>query len=228
MEHKGFLLNKTDLRTEVRHIDIADIHVINEDLSVVVVVIAEQEVDKGRFTRTGRTNDTNNIAGLDGEVDILKSLLGTVEGEVYVLEFDLTLELGHILAFTEVVLGLGIKNIKNSFSRCKEVLEGVIKVCKEVYGLVEHRCVGNEGNEKTYGKSTVALDNHSTAECPDNYRTKTDKCTNDCGESIEDLRRICVGLVPLLVLFLEASGGVLFVSKGFYDTDTGDSIGKYG
>ena len=64
-----------------------------------------------RRTRTRGTDDTDDVTGFDHEVDILKRLLGTVEGEVYVLELDLTLELGHILAFAEVVLGLCVKNI---------------------------------------------------------------------------------------------------------------------
>ena len=232
VEHKRLLLNVAYALTVVVHIDVADIHTADRDSSLIVIVVTQKQVDQCRLTRSRRTYYTDDVAGLDGEVDILENLLCAVEREVYVLEFNSSANISVAVALTEVVLGLCVEDIHNSLNRRHRVLHRVGKVCKEVDRLVEHSRVGDKGNEqtdrdRTYAVCLNSIDDEVAAHSPDYNASKAHKAVYDSGIGVEYLTRLAVDLSPFLDRRFKSLGRLLLVCKGLYNADTGDGIGKH-
>lgn len=171
VEHHRLLLNESDLRTEIFHIDLADIDAVNVNMPLIVVIIAQEQIDERGFSRARSTDDTDDIARLDLQIDIFENLFGAVKGEGNILELDRAAHIDIRVSFSEIVLGLGIENIEDSLGRGEEVLVRIVEVCKEVNGLVEHRRIGDERNEKSGRDLTRDVGraaNGKSAEHPDN------------------------------------------------------------
>ena len=60
-----------------------DIHIIHQDGAAVYIVKPFNEIDKGCFSRTGRSHDRNGLAGICHKRDIIKhDLLAESKGDV--------------------------------------------------------------------------------------------------------------------------------------------------
>ena len=131
------------------HINVSYINSVDHNLTFVVIVVAEKQIYKRRFTRAGRSDDSDYITRLDYKIYVFKRLFRSVKGEVYVLKLDPSAEVNVCHSLSEIMLRLGVKNVHDPFKGCHRVLHRIGKICKEVYGAVEHTCVRNERNEKT-------------------------------------------------------------------------------
>ena len=126
------------------HVDILDVHAVNEYIAVIVVVIAHEQVYQRGLAGACCTDDTDDIAGLYRQIDVFKRFLCTVEGKADIFEFYFSLHIGENMSLAEIVLRLGVKNVKYAFGRSERRLVGVVEVCEEVYRTVEHGGVGYE------------------------------------------------------------------------------------
>ena len=125
VEHLRLLLNVSDIFSVVFHVYLSDINTADGYLTLVVIVITEQQIYQGRFSRTRSSYYTDNVAGLNAEINILENLFGTVKGEVYVLELNNSAHVRIGIALSEVMLGLCVENIHYSFKRRSCILHGV-------------------------------------------------------------------------------------------------------
>ena len=66
-----------------------------------------------------------------------------------------------------------------------------------------------------------------SAKRPDNYAAKLNKTVDNCGICVKYLTRLGIGNSPILNSRRKSCRRVLFVGVGFYDSYTGNSIGKY-
>ena len=71
-------LKRYDLAAETLS-EVLDIVSVNEDLSRVSVVESHKKINKCRFTRSRRTDDTDDLTGLDGEGNVIENLFGSVK-----------------------------------------------------------------------------------------------------------------------------------------------------
>ena len=78
-KHHGFLLHISDLRAVIGKIYILNIDAIDQNIALITVVKAHEQIDKRRLARTGRADNADDIARFNSQIDIGKRHLGAVK-----------------------------------------------------------------------------------------------------------------------------------------------------
>ena len=149
VEHHGLLLDIADLGAVEFHIDIPDIDIVHQDLSVIMVIVAHQQIDQCGLAGTGSAYNTHDISRFDGQIHIGKGLFGAVKGEIDVPELDLAMELVRMLSLAEVCLRLSINDIQDPLRRVQRILVRVVEIGKEVHRSIEHGGIRDKRYQKT-------------------------------------------------------------------------------
>ena len=90
---EGFLKHHAYLRTQGALRDVLDIDAVNLNGALVYIVQAHNEVDKRRFARTRVTDNTDHLAGINFNIDILKDGIVALIAERDVFNVDFALDL---------------------------------------------------------------------------------------------------------------------------------------
>ena len=197
-----------------------------------MVIVAQKKIDEGRFTRARRTDDADDLPGLNAQIDVIQHLLRTVKGEVHVLKFNRPTDVGIRISLSEVVLGLGVENVEDALDRCHRVLGRIGQIREEVDRPVEHRRIGDKGNEQTdrdrgTGTAHETVNDEIAAKRPDDHTATAHHTVDDRGIGVQDLSRMRVGLTPFLHAVPKHPDRFLLIREGLDDTDAGERVGKH-
>ena len=133
-------------------LDLFYIDTVNENLTLLNVVVAADEREDGGLARARRANECNRLLGLNGKGDVLEHPFTLVVGKPYVLKLDLTLYLGQINGILAVHNnGLHIHNGKDLLCRGKRRLQPVELLGKVLYRVEELGDIHVEGNDYLTG-----------------------------------------------------------------------------
>jgi hypothetical protein len=112
MEHHRLLLDIADAGTEEFKVNLPDIHAVKQDSAIVMVVIAQKQIDQRRLARAGGSDYAHDISGIYFEVYPLEHLFCPVVGEGNIFKFNGAPDLLQLVALAEVLLGLGVEYVK--------------------------------------------------------------------------------------------------------------------
>ena len=140
-KHHGCLLNIAYLCSEIAHINCFDVLAVEKNLTVIVVIEAHEKIYQRCFAGACRSYYADGFAGLYSEIYIGENIFCLIEREAYMAEFHLAAYMVGYIAFSVIMLRLGIKNVHYALCRGKSALIRVVQSRKKVYGSVEHRSI---------------------------------------------------------------------------------------
>ena len=76
--------------------DVGDVHVVDQDLSFLDFVVADNQAQNGGFSRTGCADKGAGLLGLDDKGDVLEDPVFSDIGEPYMAEFDFSFEMIYV------------------------------------------------------------------------------------------------------------------------------------
>ena len=206
---------------------VTDIHAVNEDLALLDVVVAADQIQNGGLARTSGTYKSHTLTGLNGKAYISQHIIFAVIGKPYIFKFDTSTNLRQCYRLFRIMdHRLLIQQGKNLLCRSHRRLEGRKLLCQFLDGLEEGVDILNENIHGTKADDTVQ---HAIAAAGDNDDQCQDGYQVDTGtENGKDHHFLVMSLVQVFTLITEILMFFLLAVEDLDHLHTGNILGQEG
>ena len=224
-EKKRFLEDDAQLLAEVVHRQVADVDSVDRDAPLLHVVKPRQQADECRLAGAAPSDDPHHLPRPHVERHVTEHRLVAVVAERHVLETDRPTDVlpGHRLLRLRDQ-GRRVEQFQHPLAARKKARQPGGKVRQRPQGRVEHRQVGEEGNQ--LAERHLAADHVPPTDIPDDQPAKPE----------DDLHRGGIGGVgvfdPLPPLAEVVAGGMeavafpRFLRESLHHADAGEHAGE--
>ena len=224
-EQEHILQHLTDVLPQVGDPDLPNVHAVDQNLTLLDVVIPADQVLDGGLTGTGGTNKGHTLTGLDLKGHVTQHPLAFTIGEPDVLELNMTLEGLHM----DGILGIGdggfgVHQPENTLGSRRGRLDHVEVFGHFLNGVEELGDVPLEGQQGTdahhAGHSQRAAVGQQNGH-GGNVQNVGDGAVDGMAHQLLDM---C--LAQLFALLLELPLGVLFGGEDLHHLHAGNVLGN--
>ena len=224
-EQERFLEDHAQLLAEVVRRQVADVDAVDRDAALLHVVKPRQQADKRRLAGAAPPDDPHHLARMHVERHVAEHRLVAVVAERHVLKTDRAADVlpGHRLLRLRDQ-GRRVEQFQHPLAARKKARQPGGKVRQRPQGRVEHRQVGEEGNQ--LAERHLAADHVPPADIPDDQAAETE----------DDLHRGGIGGVgvfdPLPPMAEVVAGGMeavafpRFLRESLHHADAGEHAGE--
>lgn len=114
---------------------LGDIHVVHPHSTTVHIVKTAQQIDDGRLSRAGRSDDRKGFSRLSGEADVIQNLYAVLIAEIHMVERHFSGDRRHFYSVGSILdrhrLVDGLKDTLQ-IGNCRQ--KGIVKFASVVIG----------------------------------------------------------------------------------------------
>ena len=198
VEENSLLIDIADKSTQITDAHILYVGTVNQNLTLLHVVIAWQEVDQRRFTRTRLPHQRNSSSARYGQIDMFQHLAPSVVAEADVAELNLMLQPLQLLRMIRLLDGIfGQQYFVDTLHR-SESLRNVITCLGEFLQRIDDTIENNKiEDERRSIDSRTVVQNKCTSKPQNNdNEARTQKFTHWMGQSLTRGHAVdCISIV---------------------------------
>ena len=223
VEEDGLLVDVAYQLAQVEDAEFLHVDAVNEHLTLLHVVVAGNQVDKGRLARAGLSDDGNGLALGNDQVDVAQHpLVGILETDV--AELYLMLEGGYVLRMFRLSDGvLGQQYLVHTLHRGQSLRYVIACLGEVLQGIddgVEHHHIVDEYRT---GQGLVVQHEHATKPEHDDDEDGAQKLAHGMGRRLADVDThdvVAIGRIDLV----EPAVHLLFGTEGLDDAQSAQRL----
>ena len=232
-EQEHVLQHLAEVAAQAADLDLLDVDAVDEDLSLLDIVIAADQGQDGGLARARGAHEGHGLLGQDMEGHALQDPLARLVGEPHVAELDLALDVRKLHGVRRVHhLGHQVHDGKDLFRRGEGALEHVELLGQGLDGVEELADVHIEGDDDAAGQRLAQvhapLDVGPSAHIQQAHDRGDIEHIHHGAEDAEHQHAGFLGLFQLFALFQEIRHLLILPVEDLGDLDAGEVFAEVG
>ena len=223
-EEEGLLQNDADIFSQIRKLDVSDIHPADGDGSVFPRQLIEpvQQVHQGGFSRASSSQNAEGSACLDGKAHIVEdAALALIVAKVHLVEDDVPVH-GRLLGILAVFLLLGVQDLKQTGGADRGFAQLSQQPSQVPRGPPQHGGIGGEGQEFSRGQFAPLHKEHASHN--DHQHLEAGQEVAQAPVEAHNLAQPDPVVGELFIFFVKAVDFIAFPAEGPHHSDAGEVL----